>query len=86
MWQLRNANGGISIAQTAEGAMNETANILQRMRDLSLQSTNSSNSKSERSIQEEYALNDELSSIRTSLSGNKLLNGTFAAKSFQIGC
>ncbi len=50
---VRNANGGISIAQTAEGAMNETTNILQRMRDLSLQSSNGSNSKSERvAIQE----------------------------------
>lgn len=37
---VRNANDGISIAQTAEGAMNETTNILQRMRDLSLQSAN----------------------------------------------
>ncbi len=45
---------GISIAQTAEGAMNETTNIPQRMRDLSLQSSNGSNSKSERvAIQEE---------------------------------
>ncbi|HAS8511166.1 TPA: flagellin, partial [Vibrio vulnificus] len=51
---VRNANDGISIAQTAEGAMNETTNILQRMRDLSLQSANGSNSKSERvAIQEE---------------------------------
>lgn len=50
---VRNANDGISIAQTAEGAMNETTNILQRMRDLSLQSANGSNSKSERvAIQE----------------------------------
>ena len=39
---VRNANDGISIAQTAEGAMNETTNILQRMRDLSLQSSNGS--------------------------------------------
>ena len=86
---VRNANDGISIAQTAEGAMNETTNILQRMRDLSLQSTNGSNSKSERvAIQEEVsALNDELNRIAetTSFGGNKLLNGTFATKSFQIG-
>lgn len=86
---VRNANDGISIAQTAEGAMNETTNILQRMRDLSLQSSNGSNSKSERvAIQEEVtALNDELNRIAetTSFGGNKLLNGTFATKSFQIG-
>ncbi|ASA54998.1 flagellin [Vibrio gazogenes] len=86
---VRNANDGISIAQTAEGAMNETTSILQRMRDLSLQSSNGSNSSSERSaIQEEVsALNDELNRIAetTSFGGNKLLNGTFGSKSFQIG-
>ncbi|WP_162062611.1 flagellin [Vibrio taketomensis] len=86
---VRNANDGISIAQTAEGAMNETTNILQRMRDLSLQSANGSNSKSERvAIQEEIgALNDELNRIAetTSFGGNKLLNGTFTTKSMQIG-
>ncbi|OIQ25585.1 flagellin [uncultured Vibrio sp.] len=86
---VRNANDGISIAQTAEGAMNETTNILQRMRDLSLQSANGSNSKSERvAIQEEVsALNNELNRIAetTSFGGNKLLNGTFDTKSFQIG-
>ncbi|MDW6093516.1 flagellin [Vibrio rhizosphaerae] len=86
---VRNANDGISIAQTAEGAMNETTSILQRMRDLSLQSSNGSNSSSERkAIQEEVsALNDELNRIAetTSFGGNKLLNGTFGSKSFQIG-
>ena len=86
---VRNANDGISIAQTAEGAMDETTNILQRMRDLSLQSANGSNSKSERvAIQEEVtALNDELNRIAetTSFGGNKLLNGTFTTKSMQIG-
>jgi flagellin len=86
---VRNANDGISIAQTAEGAMGETTTILQRMRDLSLQSANGSNSKSDReSIQEEVsALNDELNRIAeaTSFGGNKLLNGTFGNKSFQIG-
>ncbi|SON50213.1 flagellin [Vibrio tapetis] len=86
---VRNANDGVSIAQTAEGAMNETTNILQRMRDLSLQSSNGSNSKSERTaIQEEVtALNDELNRIAetTSFGGNRLLNGTFGTASFQIG-
>ncbi|CAE6909403.1 flagellin [Vibrio sp. B1FLJ16] len=86
---VQNANNGISIAQVAEGAMNESTNILQRMRDLSLQSSNGSNSKAERvAIQEEVtALNDELNRIAetTSFGGNKLLNGTFGTKSFQIG-
>ncbi|ASK54752.1 flagellin [Vibrio tarriae] len=86
---VRNANDGISMAQTAEGAMKETTNILQRMRDLSLQSANGSNSKADRvAIQEEItALNDELNRVAetTSFGGNKLLNGTFATKSFQIG-
>ena len=86
---VRNANDGISIAQTAEGAMNESTNILQRMRDLSLQSANGSNSKTERvAIQEEIgALNNELNRIAetTSFGGNRLLNGTYGTKSFQIG-
>ena len=86
---VKNANDGISIAQVAEGAMNESTNILQRMRDLSLQSANGSNSRSERvAIQEEVtALNDELNRIAetTSFGGNKLLNGTYGTQSFQIG-
>lgn len=86
---VRNANDGISIAQTAEGAMKETTNIMQRMRDLSLQSSNGSNSRSERvAIQEEVsALNDELNRIAetTSFGGNKLLNGSYGSKSFQVG-
>ncbi len=86
---VRNANDGISMAQTAEGAMQESTNILQRIRDLSLQSANGSNSKAERvAIQEEVtALNNELNRIAetTSFGGNRLLNGTFETKSFQIG-
>ncbi|MDG3087441.1 flagellin [Vibrio hannami] len=86
---VRNANDGISIMQTAEGAMNETTNILQRMRDLSLQSSNGANSKADRvALQEEMtALNDELNRIAetTSFGGRKLLNGNFAKASFQIG-
>ncbi len=86
---VRNANDGISVAQTAEGAMSESTNILQRMRDLSLQSANGSNSDSDRkAIQEEVtALNDELNRIAetTSFGGNRLLNGTYGTKSFQIG-
>ncbi|MEZ8099943.1 flagellin [Vibrio bivalvicida] len=86
---MRNANDGISIMQTAEGAMNETTNLLQRMRDLSLQSANGSNSHAERvALQEEMAaLNDELNRIAetTSFGGQKLLNGSFSSSSFQIG-
>ncbi|ELV8718181.1 flagellin [Vibrio vulnificus] len=86
---VRNANDGISIMQTAEGAMNETSNILQRMRDLSLQSANGSNSHAERiALQEEMtALNDELNRIAetTSFGGRKLLNGSFGSAAFQIG-
>lgn len=86
---VRNANDGISMAQTAEGAMEESSNILQRMRDLSLQSANGANGDSERSaIQEEVvALKDELNRIAetTSFGGAKLLNGTFGTRSFQVG-
>lgn len=86
---VRNANDGISIMQTAEGAMDEVTNIMQRMRDLSLQSSNGSNSNAERlALQEEVsALNDELNRIAetTSFGGRKLLNGSFGQSSFQIG-
>ena len=86
---MRNANDGISIAQTAEGAMNESTSILQRMRDLSLQSANGTNSASERQAlnEEVSALQDELNRIAetTSFGGRKLLNGSFGEASFQIG-
>jgi flagellin len=86
---MRNANDGISIAQTAEGAMSESTNILQRMRDLSLQSANGSNSADDRaSMQKEVvALKDELTRISdtTSFGGQKLLDGKFGTKAFQIG-
>ena len=86
---VRNANDGISMAQTAEGAMEESSNILQRMRDLSLQSANGANGDAERcAIQEEVvALTDELNRIAetTSFGGAKLLNGTFGTRSFQVG-
>lgn len=86
---VRNANDGISIMQTAEGAMKESTNILQRMRDLSLQSANGSNSQAERQalLEEMGALNDELNRIAetTSFGGKKLLNGTFGQASFQVG-
>ncbi|GAA4877324.1 flagellin [Ferrimonas pelagia] len=86
---MRNANDGISIAQTAEGAMQESTNIMQRMRDLSLQSANGSNSQEDRdSIQKEMsALQDELTRISdtTSFGGQNLLNGDFGSRDFQVG-
>ena len=85
----RNANDGISMAQTAEGAMSESTNILQRMRELALQSANGSNSDSDRAAlqKEVVALNTELTRISdtTSFGGQQLLNGSFGAKDFQIG-
>lgn len=86
---IRNANDGISIAQTAEGGMNETSSILNRMRDLSVQSANGNNTQADRdAIQEEVvSLQDELNRIAetTSFGGTKLLNGQFGTKAFQIG-
>jgi flagellin len=86
---MRNANDGISIAQTAEGAMNESTNILQRLRDLAIQSSNGTNSPSERQAinEESMALQAELNRIAetTSFGGRRLLNGSFGDASFQIG-
>lgn len=85
----RNANDGISMAQTAEGALQESTNILQRMRDLSLQSANASNSAEDRkSLQKEMsALSTELTRIAetTTFGGQNLLDGSFGTKQFQIG-
>ncbi|ODS15705.1 flagellin [Pseudoalteromonas tetraodonis] len=85
----RNANDGISMAQTAEGAMSESTNILQRMRELALQSANGSNSADDRdSLQKEVvALQKELTRIAntTSFGGQQLLDGNFGTKSFQVG-
>ncbi|WP_144395165.1 flagellin [Pleionea sediminis] len=85
----RNANDGISLAQTAEGALQESTNILQRMRDLAIQSANGSNGASERAaLQAEVAqLQSELDRIAntTSFGSQKILDGTFGTKSFQVG-
>ncbi|MBH0078557.1 MULTISPECIES: flagellin [Pseudoalteromonas] len=85
----RNANDGISMAQTAEGAMNESTNILQRMRELALQSANGSNSDTDRAaLQKEVsALQTELTRIAetTSFGGQQLLDGTYGTKLFQVG-
>ncbi|MFZ2290344.1 MAG: flagellin [Halopseudomonas yangmingensis] len=86
---VRNANDGISLAQTAEGALQQSTNILQRMRDLSLQAANGSNSTSERE-----ALNAEVTQLKkevdrisntTTFGGRKLLDGNFGVSSFQVG-
>ncbi len=86
---VRNANDGISIAQTAEGAMQESTNILQRMRDLSLQSANGSNSSQDRdALQKEVSsLQEELTRIAdtTTFGGKKLLDGSFGSQKFQVG-
>ena len=86
---VRNANDGISLAQTAEGALQQSTNILQRMRDLSLQAANGSNDAVDRSaLQKEVgALQNELSRIAetTTFGGRKLLDGSFGATSFQVG-
>jgi len=85
----RNANDGISMAQTAEGAMQESTNILQRMRELSLQSANGSNSTEDRAaLQKEVAaLQLEITRIAetTSFGGQNLLDGSFGTKAFQVG-
>jgi flagellin len=85
----RNANDGISMAQTAEGAMQASTDILQRMRELALQSANGSNSDSDRSaLQKEVgALQTELTRISdtTSFGGQKLIDGSFGSKTFQVG-
>ena len=85
----RNANDGISLTQTAEGAMAETSNILQRMRELSLQSANSTNSSSDRqALQEEVVqLQSEINRIAqsTEFNGQRIIDGSFSGASFQIG-
>jgi len=85
----RNANDGISLAQTAEGALNEASNILQRIRDLSVQSANETNSASDRqALQDEVnQLGSELDRIATTseFNGKKLLDGSFGTATFQVG-
>ena len=86
---VRNSNDGISMAQTAEGAMDEMTNILQRMRELSVQSANDTNSAENRAaIQEEVTqLHDELDRIAetTEFNGKKLLDGSSGSTTLQIG-
>lgn len=86
---VRNANDAVSLSQTAESALSETTSLLQRARELSVQSANSTNSSSDRA-----ALQSEVSQIiqeidriasTTEFNGIKLLNGTFTAQQFQVG-
>ncbi|HHQ4723597.1 flagellin B [Aeromonas veronii] len=84
----RNANDGISVAQTAEGAMDEVTSMLQRMRTLAQQSANGSNNSDDRvALQQEYdQLTTEINRISgdTTFGGQKLLDGTYKG-SFQVG-
>lgn len=85
----RNANDGISLAQTAEGALSNTTDLLQRMRELSVQSANSTNSASDRAALqgEVQQLNQELTRIATTtqFNGLNLLDGTITNNQFQVG-
>ena len=86
---IANANNGTSIAQTAEGAMQESTNILQRLRELALQSANGDKSDADRaSLQQEFtAKTGELTRIAqtTTFGGRNLLDGSFQNVGFQIG-
>ncbi|BDD87366.1 flagellin [Desulfofustis limnaeus] len=85
----RNANDGISMAQTAEGALQESTNILQRIRELAVQSANDTNSDSDRA-----SLNDEVTQLKaeldriartTEFNGRKVIDGTMTEATFQVG-
>jgi len=85
----RNANDGVSMAQTAEGALSSSGDILQRIRELAVQSSNSSNSASDRkALQTEVTqLSSELNRIAntTEFNGQKLMDGTLGTANFQVG-
>ena len=86
---IRNANDGISLIQTAEGALNETTNILQRIRELSIQSSNGIYSDADRSTlnAEVQQLKEELDRIATSttFNGQPILDGSLGAVTLQAG-
>jgi flagellin len=85
----RNANDGVSMAQTAEGALSSSGDILQRIRELAVQSSNSSNTSSDRQALQTEAtqLSSELNRIAqtTSFNGQNLLDGTMGTATFQVG-
>ncbi|MBX3664134.1 MAG: flagellin [Burkholderiales bacterium] len=85
----RNANDGISLAQTGEGALGEVTNNLQRIRELAVQAANSTNSASDRAalnleVQQRLAEIDR-TAAQTSFNGQKILDGSFGTAQFQIG-
>ena len=85
----RNANDGISLAQTAEGALGKVGDMLQRMRELAVQASNATNNQTDRDAlnAEVQALKEELGRVasQTSFNGTKLLDGSFASQQFQVG-
>jgi flagellin len=85
----RNANDAISLSQTAEGALGEITNNLQRIRELAVQASNATNSATDRAaLQKEVAqLQAEIQRVatQTEFNGTKLLDGTFAGQTFQVG-
>ena len=86
---VRNANDGISLAQTTEGAMKAAGDILQRVRELAVQSANATNSASDRQAlnQEVTQLVSELDRIAqtTEFNGQKILDGNFGSAKYQVG-
>jgi flagellin len=86
---VRNANDGISLSQTAEGALAEITSNLQRVRELAVQSANATNSASDRAalnqeVQQRIAEIDRVSS-QTSFNSRKILDGSFGNATFQVG-
>ncbi len=86
---IRNANDGISLAQTAEGALGEVSSNLQRIRELAVQSANATNSDSDRAalnqeVQQRLAEIDRVAS-QTSFNGRNVLDGSFGSALFQVG-
>jgi flagellin len=85
----RNSNDGISLAQTAEGALGKVGDMLQRMRELAVQSSNASNNQSDRNAldAEVTQLKSEIDRVatQTSFNGTKLLDGSFTTQQFQVG-
>lgn len=86
---IRNANDGISLSQTAEGALGAVSDNLQRIRELSIQASNATNTQVDRD-----ALNSEVTQLKaeiervanqTSFNGTKLLDGSFSGANFQVG-
>jgi len=86
---VRNANDGISMIQTVEGALNEVTNMLQRMRELAVQSVNGTNSTTDRtSLNTEYtALKDEIARVssKTTWNGMEVVGSAATSYGFQVG-